>query len=85
MRRPRSILSLTFVTLVTLVAPRLPAAAASGGIAWRDWSDGLFTEARVARRLVLLDLGAVWCHWCHVMDETTYRDPEVVRLLVARR
>ena len=30
------------------------------------------------KRLVLLDLVAVWCHWCHVMEETTYRDPEVV-------
>ena len=32
-------------------------------------------------KLVLLDLEAVWCHWCHVMDETTYRDPAVRRLL----
>ena len=24
---------------------------------------------------------AVWCHWCHVMDETTYKDPAVVKLI----
>ena len=53
-------------------------------IAWQDWSDAAFAQARKDRRLVLLDLGAVWCHWCHVMDATTYRDPEVVRLITAR-
>ena len=30
---------------------------------------------------MLLDLGAVWCHWCHVMEETTYRHPRVLELL----
>src|SRR5687767_4206625 len=48
---------------------------------WQDWSGAVFERARAERRLVLLDLGAVWCHWCHVMEETTYRDPEVVALL----
>ena len=33
---------------------------------------------------MLLDLGAVWCHWCHVMEEITYRDPEVIRLIGER-
>jgi uncharacterized protein YyaL (SSP411 family) len=33
---------------------------------------------------VLLDLEAVWCHWCHVMDEVTYNDPKVVELIKAR-
>jgi len=32
-------------------------------------------------KFVLMDLEAVWCHWCHVMDETTYRDPAVIRLI----
>ena len=48
-------------------------------IRWRGWSDGAFERARSEKRLVILDLVAVWCHWCHVMEETTYRDPEVVR------
>lgn len=30
---------------------------------------------------MLLHLGAVWCHWCHVMEETTYRDPRVLAQL----
>ena len=49
--------------------------------AWLPWSDGVFTQAGRDHRFVLLDLEAVWCHWCHVMDVTTYRDPKVLELL----
>ncbi len=48
---------------------------------WLPWSDEVFTQAKREHRFVLLDLEAVWCHWCHVMDVTTYRDPKVVALL----
>src|ERR1700733_2584992 len=51
---------------------------------WQAWSDGAFTQARAEHKFVLLDLEAVWCHWCHVMDDVTYRDPAVVRLLDQR-
>jgi uncharacterized protein YyaL (SSP411 family) len=60
-----------------------PAAATPADVAWNGWSDEAFASARREHRLVLLDLGAVWCHWCHVMEETTYRDPKVVALLGA--
>jgi uncharacterized protein YyaL (SSP411 family) len=53
-------------------------------IVWRSWSDSVFAEARSEHRFVLLDLGTVWCHWCHVMDEVTYRDPEVIDLVQKR-
>ena len=39
------------------------------------------SAGQVTDKFVLLDLEAVWCHWCHVMDETTYRDPAVMALL----
>jgi uncharacterized protein YyaL (SSP411 family) len=47
-------------------------------IRWREWSKDAFEDARKEKRLVLLDLSAVWCHWCHVMDSTTYSDAEVI-------
>jgi uncharacterized protein YyaL (SSP411 family) len=50
-------------------------------VAWIPWSDDVFARAQREKRLVLLDLQAVWCHWCHVMEETTYRDPEVARII----
>ncbi len=52
-----------------------------GTIEWTDWNDGLFARAARENKLVLLDLGAVWCHWCHVMDERTYSDPRVIGIL----
>ena len=30
---------------------------------------------------MLLDIGAVWCHWCHVMDRESYDDPEVAQIV----
>ena len=53
-------------------------------IDWQPWSEEVFERARAENRFVLLDLGAVWCHWCHVMEDVTYRDPEVIRLLRSR-
>jgi len=50
-------------------------------IAWQPWSDDLFQQARRQNKFVLLDLHAVWCHWCHVMDQTTYSDPAVINLI----
>ena len=58
------------------------AAGAATPIAWHEtWTDALFAQAAKEHRFVLLDLHAVWCHWCHVMDETTYADAEVQRLI----
>ncbi len=57
----------------------LPAIA--GDLHWQPWSDDLFAQAKQQDRLVLLDLEAVWCHWCHVMAETTYKDAAVHALL----
>lgn len=60
------------------------AATSPDPVAWQDWSEKAFEKAARERRLVLLDLGAVWCHWCHVMEETTYKDPKVVELVAKR-
>jgi len=49
-------------------------------IQWREWGPEPFTEAEHSGKPLLLSLSAVWCHWCHVMDETSYSDPEVIRL-----
>jgi uncharacterized protein len=50
-------------------------------IRWREWSPAAFDEARAADRPILLSISAVWCHWCHVMDETTYSDDHVIELI----
>ncbi len=53
----------------------------ANGIDWQPWSEAAFVRAKTEKKLVLLDVEAVWCHWCHVMDEITYRDPVVVKLI----
>lgn len=56
---------------------------ADAQIEWQPWSDQIFKRAKAEHKLVLLDLGAAWCHWCHVMDEVTYADPKVIELIRA--
>jgi uncharacterized protein YyaL (SSP411 family) len=53
-------------------------------IAWRPWGVEAFTEAARRDAPILLSISAVWCHWCHVMDETSYSDAEVIRLVNER-
>src|SRR3954466_14073543 len=55
--------------------------AAHQPIHWFPWSEEAFTAARSADKPVLLDIGAVWCHWCHVMDGESYEDPELAEFL----
>ena len=61
-----------------------PSAWADEPLQWRGWDTSLFASKPADKRLVILDLEAVWCHWCHVMEETTYRDPKVVALLKSK-
>jgi uncharacterized protein YyaL (SSP411 family) len=50
-------------------------------INWRPWSAETFEQARAEDRPILLSISAVWCHWCHVMDETTYSTDQVIDLV----
>ena len=50
-------------------------------VRWRTWSAAAFEEARAEDKPILLAISAVWCHWCHVMDETTYSDEQVIDLV----
>src|SRR5437899_12199980 len=42
--------------------------AAHQPVHWLPWSDDAFSRARAEQKPILLDIGAVWCHWWHVMD-----------------
>ena len=53
-------------------------------IFWRDWNEEAFEAARTEGKPVLLTLGATWCHWCHVMDQTSYSDGRVIELVNSR-
>ena len=53
--------------------------AAASPVEWIEWSPAAFERARREDKPILLRISAVWCHWCHVMDETTDAVPEVAR------
>jgi hypothetical protein len=55
--------------------------AAHQPVNWREWGNQAFAQAREQDKPILLDIGAVWCHWCHVMDRESYENPEVARLI----
>jgi len=50
-------------------------------IQWHEWGEEAFAAARREDKPMLLDIGAVWCHWCHVMDRESYDDPEVAAIV----
>lgn len=50
-------------------------------VCWNQWSEEAFSRARTENKPILLDIGAVWCHWCHVMDRESYEDPELARII----
>lgn len=68
---------LAALLLCATLVSAAPAAHGTGGIVWLRSDTDAFAQARTQHRFVLLYLEAVWCHWCHVMDEQTYGDAAV--------
>jgi len=50
-------------------------------VQWREWGEAAFAAAQRDDKPILLDIGAVWCHWCHVMDRESYDDPEIAKII----
>jgi uncharacterized protein len=55
--------------------------AAHQPIDWYEWGEPAFEAARAAGKPILLDIGAVWCHWCHVIDRESYENPEIAAMI----
>ena len=68
--------------LLLLCSVFLPTSAgATQELTWHTSSDEAFALARRQHRFVILDLEAVWCHWCHVMEHETYANADVRKVL----
>jgi uncharacterized protein YyaL (SSP411 family) len=50
-------------------------------IQWHEWGEEAFAVAQRENKPILLDIGAVWCHWCHVMDRESYDNPEIAEII----
>ncbi len=48
---------------------------------WYEWGDEAFARARAEDKPILLDIGAVWCHWCHVIDRESYENPQLAAII----
>ena len=55
--------------------------AAHQHIDWYEWGDAAFERAKADDKPMLLDIGAVWCHWCHVIDRESYENPEIAKII----
>ena len=55
--------------------------AAHQPVDWYDWGEEAFARARAEDKPILLDIGAVWCHWCHVIDRESYENPEIAEII----
>jgi len=53
-------------------------------IQWQEWGEEAFQQAQRENKPILLDIGAVWCHWCHVMDRESYDNPEIAEIVNER-
>jgi uncharacterized protein len=62
------------------VSPYLRSAA-DQPIHWHEWGNSAFTRAKSEDKPILLDIGAVWCHWCHVIDRESYENPEIAKII----
>ena len=55
--------------------------AARQPVHWQEWSADVFALARKLDRPILLEIGAIWCHWCHEMDRESYENPRIAALI----
>jgi uncharacterized protein YyaL (SSP411 family) len=50
-------------------------------VQWQEWGEAAFAKAKSEDKPILLDIGAVWCHWCHVMDRESYESAETAKII----
>lgn len=50
-------------------------------VQWQEWGEAAFALAKAEDKPILLDIGAVWCHWCHVMDRESYENAETAKVI----
>ncbi len=54
---------------------------ADNPVNWQPWDETALAAARERDRPIFLSVGYSACHWCHVMEEQSFEDPETAALL----
>ena len=55
----------------------------SNPVHWQRWNQELYRRFNLENKLVIVSIGYSSCHWCHVMEEETFEDPEVAQIMNA--
>ncbi|MBI2667525.1 thioredoxin domain-containing protein [Candidatus Woesearchaeota archaeon] len=55
--------------------------ASKDPINWYAWNEEVFREAKKQDKPILLSIGGVWCHWCHVMKHESFEDKEIAEII----
>lgn len=50
-------------------------------VAWQPWNDSSLLLAKETNRPILLSIGYSSCHWCHVMAEESFQDPDIAQTM----
>jgi uncharacterized protein YyaL (SSP411 family) len=54
---------------------------ASNPVDWYPWGEEALARAREEHKPILLSIGYSACHWCHVMAEESFSDPDTARVM----
>lgn len=55
--------------------------AAYQPIDWHEWSAEALAKAQREDKPIFLSIGAVWCHWCHVMAHECFENQEIAEII----
>lgn len=50
-------------------------------ISWNKWSPAAFEQAKNENKMILVNVGIEVCFACRLMEEFTYRDPDIARII----
>ncbi len=48
---------------------------------WYPWGEEALEKAKKENKLIIISVGYAACHWCHVMEEESFEDPGVAKLM----
>lgn len=50
-------------------------------VAWQEWNADTIARAKRENKLLFVSVGYFACHWCHVMQRESYKNPQIAALL----
>ena len=54
---------------------------ATNPVNWFPWGDEALSEAKKNDKLLLISIGYSSCHWCHVMEEESFENEDVAKVM----